>query len=135
MKALQSEMKEMRYEGQLYYKKKIINLATQRLNSILVCGDPHCKREFNKKCNMQDHLRTHSGNKPYVCEHCRKGFKQKAQLYKHKNNHVGGLTITGDSCISNKHDETNEENEHKITMPIVSFYIYSLTLHIIGLIS
>ena len=36
---------------------------------------------------MMDHLRTHSGNKPFICPMCNKSFKQRAQLYKHMTIH------------------------------------------------
>lgn len=87
LRALQLEMKTIRYEGQIYYKKKVMNMKTQRLNSLLLCGMDGCKKEFNKKCNMLDHLRTHSGKKPFTCSQCQKSFKQKAQLYKHQSVH------------------------------------------------
>jgi uncharacterized Zn-finger protein len=61
-----------------YYRKKIMNENTQRLNSVLYCGFYGCGKKFNKKCNMMDHLRTHSGNKPFLCPDCNKSFKQRA---------------------------------------------------------
>jgi uncharacterized Zn-finger protein len=54
-------------------KKKMVNKNTQRLNSILACG--MCNREFDKRCNLKDHLRVHSGLKPFKCPHCGKSFK------------------------------------------------------------
>ena len=73
--ALKNGYKEFQIEGQVYYKKKVLNEETQRLNSILIGGAPSCKKEFNKKCNLIDHLRIHSGNKPNICNICQKGFK------------------------------------------------------------
>lgn len=42
MKALKGQMQEMKHDSQIYYKKRIINNETERLNSILICGNPHC---------------------------------------------------------------------------------------------
>jgi uncharacterized Zn-finger protein len=36
---------------------------------------------------MLDHLRTHTGSKPFGCDMCDKSFKQRAQLYKHRTIH------------------------------------------------
>mmetsp|Transcript_24329 Transcript_24329/g.18503 ORF Transcript_24329/g.18503 Transcript_24329/m.18503 type:complete len:117 (+) Transcript_24329:257-607(+) len=40
---------------------------------------------------MLDHLRKHSGHKPFVCKLCEKGFKQKAQLYRHRKIHKDSI--------------------------------------------
>ena len=95
-------VKEMRVEGQMYYKKKVLNEETQRLNTVLICGEPACRREFNKKCNLIDHLRIHSGLKPHMCPICRKGFKQRAQLYKHKTTHLSGADDDTDLVLKKK---------------------------------
>lgn len=82
--------KEFKSFGQKYYRKKVINPKTERNNSILICGQPNCLKEFKKKCNMLDHLRTHSGLKPFSCTHCSMSFKQRAQLSKHMQVHSAG---------------------------------------------
>ena len=60
------------------------NRATTRINTVLKCGVTGCGKAFNKKSNLLDHLRTHTGEAPYYCKFCQKGFKQKGQMYKHK---------------------------------------------------
>eukprot|EP00347_Sterkiella_histriomuscorum_P001057 403373498 len=72
-------------DGCFYYKVKEINKVTRRLNSVLICAE--CNKPFTKKCNLIDHLRVHSGMKPFQCKICCKYFKQKAQLSKHCKKH------------------------------------------------
>ena len=81
-----------------YIKKKLLRSETQRMNTTLVCGFDGCDKEFAKKCNMLDHLRTHSGVKPYSCKQCGKAFKQRAQLYKHFTIHGEFVRLSCGNC-------------------------------------
>jgi uncharacterized Zn-finger protein len=38
---------------------------------------------FRKKCNIIDHMRVHTGDRPFKCFYCRKSFSQKGNLNKH----------------------------------------------------
>ena len=54
------------------------------------CPFEHCKKGFNiKGQQMEDHIRTHTGEKPNLCTICGKGFKSKQLLKYHVALHKG----------------------------------------------
>ena len=61
------------------------NPKTQRAVKILKCDYPDCNMYFRKWHNFFDHLRVHTGERPFVCHYsdCNQAFTQKANLNKH----------------------------------------------------
>ena len=64
------------------YKREVRkNMENQRTSTKYYCGERGnsggpCTQSFVKKTNMEEHLRKHSGRKPYECEKCGKKFRQ-----------------------------------------------------------
>mmetsp|Transcript_15924 Transcript_15924/g.18459 ORF Transcript_15924/g.18459 Transcript_15924/m.18459 type:complete len:199 (-) Transcript_15924:72-668(-) len=93
-----SEMNWTIYENFVLFTKNDINLqllkdyeystevrttSTGRKQTVYVCIEEGCAKEFLRTCNLLDHVRMHKGIKPNMCEYCGKGFTQRSNLRKH----------------------------------------------------
>jgi len=68
---------------------KYKNPKTHRFVKILKCDFEGCEMFFRKWHNFFDHLRVHTGERPFVCpfSDCKQAFTQKANLNKHLDVH------------------------------------------------
>ena len=58
-----------------------------------------CEKKFARKRDLENHIRVHTGDKPFMCEWCGKTCSQLANLQKHERIHTGVKPYSCPVCL------------------------------------
>lgn len=105
----------------------------KRSNKKSVCGV--CKKIFSRTSDMKTHLRTHTGERPYVCniENCGKTFTTCSNLRRHQRLHTTPGNTTALNNLSTKlptssHNNVTDDDNISISTPRTPMGLTSSTM-------
>ncbi|XP_073420939.1 uncharacterized protein [Dendrobates tinctorius] len=95
------------------HKRGIKEQTAPKANKSFSCSE--CGKCFNKKWNLEQHQRIHTGEKPFSCSKCGKCFNYKGTLEQHQRTHIWKKPFSCsecEKCFSQKLYLVNHQRTH-----------------------
>lgn len=109
------------------------NAIPRKESRIQQCS--YCMKTFDRPSLLIRHIRTHTGEKPYVCDICSKAFSTSSSLNTHRRIHSGERPHTCEICqksftaSSNLYYHRMTHNKVGLVLSIlINLFIYFSTL-------
>lgn len=93
--------------------QQFLDSSPQRVPKKRLCVCRFCSKVFSSPANLESHLRTHTGERPYGCTICGKKFSQFWNLKIHKNIHTGERPYQCSLCAERFSDPSNLKKHQK----------------------
>lgn len=87
-------------------------MSVHRLGRRFMCEI--CGNTFTQKVNMQQHLKQHTGERPWPCDECDKSFAEKSHLSRHKSLHKIDRPYICELCGSSFKTERCRKVHYKV---------------------
>jgi uncharacterized C2H2 Zn-finger protein len=63
-----------------------------------ICPFTNCGKKYSQKSSLNAHIRSHTGDKPFVCPDCGKSFSRKPSMKRHRLAHSGEKPFNCELC-------------------------------------
>ncbi|CAH2083767.1 unnamed protein product [Euphydryas editha] len=81
----------------------------------------HCGKGFPTKVQLESHIRTHTGERPFMCEYCPTTFSQQSNLYKHHRQVHLNIKSKKYICKKRKVDGNQCSEQQEFSLPIIQY--------------
>ncbi|CAD5207759.1 unnamed protein product [Bursaphelenchus okinawaensis] len=88
--------KPCKFCGRVYVSNAALGMHLLTHDAQHKCED--CGKLFSRRWLLKNHMRSHTGQKPYRCAHCGKAFADRSNLRAHMHTHTGEKKFKCNNC-------------------------------------